>query len=286
VHHNRKILAHASKMREAIRQKHLKMALTLRHALSSFVLLLLSMSFAASPASTQEHMDDKIPHWDYVGPNGPAHWADLSPAYKLCRDGKEQSPINILNPRVGMLAPLLFNYVPTQLRILDTGRYVQINSPTGGSLTIGGKSYSLVQFQFHHPSEEAIAGHSYPMTAHLVHTEARGRTAVVVVFFTVGKENPFIQVLWDHIPRHPATEEIPAGVTFDLSGLLPTSRDYYSYAGSLTIPPCTEGIRWYVLKTLVEVSAAQLTVMAKLYPNNARPVQPLNGRQVLESGGK
>jgi carbonic anhydrase len=262
------------------------MAITFHRVLSFFALLLLLMYFAASRASAQEHADDKISRWSYAGPNGPAHWADLSPAYNLCRDGKEQSPINIVRPRLGKLAPLLFSYVPVQLRILDTGHYVQINSPTGGSLSIGGKSYSLVQYHFEQPGEEEIEGHSYSMGAHLVHKDGQGRSVVVAIQFTVGKENPFIQVLWGHLPKHPGMEEVPAGVTFDLSGLLPTSRDYYSYGGSLTTPPCTEGIRWYILKTPVEISAAQLAAMAKLYPHNARPIQPLNGRQVLESAGE
>jgi carbonic anhydrase len=272
-------------MQEAIRRQHLKMALALRRALSFFVLLVLPMAFAASRASAQERVDDKISHWDYAGPEGPAHWADIGPAYDLCRDGREQSPINIVHSRPAKLAPLLLNYVPVQLRILDTGHYVQINSPNGGSLNIGGKSYPIVQFHFHHPSEEVIDGHSYSMDAQLLHTDAQGHAAVVAILFTVGKENSFVQVLWDHIPNRLGLEDVPAGVTFDLSGMLPTSRDYYSYAGSLTTPPCTEGIRWYILETPVEISAAQLAVMAKLYPHNARPLQPLIGRQVLEYAG-
>ncbi len=237
---------------------------------------------AASGARAQENMGEDGPHWSYSGPTGPEHWGDLSPAYHLCKDGKRQSPINIKGGKQARLNPLKFQYVETPLRIVNTGHSIQVNAPDGGRLSVGGRSYPLVQFHFHHPAEEEISGQGYAMVAHLVHSDVAGHTAVVAILFKEGEENPFIKVLWDHMPAQKGMETVPSGVRIDLSQLLPATLGYYSFSGSLTTPPCSEGLRWYVLNTPVEVSAAQLAAFAKLYPHNVRPIQARNGREILE----
>ncbi|MGH9453464.1 MAG: carbonic anhydrase [Terriglobia bacterium] len=254
----------------------------LRIALVIFAALVLGVSLRADHAFTQQH-PGAHPHWSYTGQGGPAHWGGLEPGFALCKDGKRQSPIDIRGARQADLRPIRFEYQPTPLRIIDNGHSIQINIKSGGGITMGGKQYSLVQFHFHKPSEEEIGGKQFAMVAHLVHQEATGNLAVVAILFKSGQENPFIQVLWNHLPPAKGKEYAPAHVTVNVADLLPGNQSYYTFAGSLTTPPCTEGVTWYVLKSPVEISAAQIAVFGKLYPNNARPIQPANGREILES---
>lgn len=223
------------------------------------------------------------PHWSYAGKEGPRDWGHIAPAYSECSLGHAQSPINIQGTKVEDLPPLRFDYHPAPLDIIDNGHTVQVNYAPGNTLTVGGATYTLKQFHFHHPSEEHVNGHRYDMVAHLVHTDASGHTAVVAVLFTVGQPNALLETLWKHLPAEKGREDDVAGVTVDLERLLPADLGYYTFAGSLTTPPCSEGVTWYVLKTPVTLSAEQLAIFARLYPSDARPIQPKNGREILES---
>jgi carbonic anhydrase len=223
--------------------------------------------------------DEATHHWSYAGPNGPTHWGEI------CAAGKSQSPIDIHTASASHknAPPLAFNYRPTPLRIIDNGHSIQVDVDPGSTLSAGGARLPLVQFHFHRPSEEAIDGRHSAMVVHLVHRDGEGNLAVVAVLLREGAANPLIATLWKNLPKRKGHEVSPPGVTIDPSELLPADRSYFSYVGSLTTPPCTEGVRWFVLKDPVTVSSSEIGTFTKLYPGNARPLQPVNGREVLTS---
>jgi carbonic anhydrase len=225
------------------------------------------------------------PHWSYKGPTGPANWGKLEEDYSSCRLGKDQSPIDIRDDvaRKSDLPAIEFAYKPSTLKIIDNGHSIQINYEPGSFISVGGRSYELVQFHFHKPSEERLNGKRYDMVAHLVHRDAQGKLAVVGVLLTAGSANPLVRTLWSHLPKEKEKEAVVDAVKIDASDLLPTDKAYYTFAGSLTTPPCSEGVTWYVLKSPTSVSAQEIARFGKSYPMNARPVQPLNGREVLAS---
>lgn len=221
-------------------------------------------------------------HWGYEGAGAPENWAQLSPEYALCGSGKRQSPIDIRDGIRVDLEPIQFDYRPAHFRVVDNGHTVQVTLP-GGSISLLGKSYQLIQFHFHRPSEEVVNGKAYDMVAHLVHRADDGKLAVVAVPLERGTENPFIQTVWNNLPLEKNMEVAPPSLTLDPSQLLPENRDYYTYMGSLTTPPCTEDVLWLVLKQPRQISPEQLAIFARLYKNNARPVQPGSGRLIKES---
>jgi carbonic anhydrase len=225
--------------------------------------------------------------WTYEGPNGAEHWADLDPAYSICRAGKAQSPIDIRNARKTILPALRFEYRSAPLKYLvNNGYTIRVNYHAPGSgdyLIVGDTRYQLTQFHFHHPSEELVNGVSYDMVAHLMHEAPDGRVAGVAVFLKAGKANPMIQQIWDHMPLTKGNEQEIPGVEINPAELLPANLSYYRYDGSLTAPPCTEGVTWFVLRTPVEVSVEQIHAFAALFPHDVRPVQPLNDRTIKES---
>jgi len=221
--------------------------------------------------------------WSYKGEHGPEHWGDVKTDYAACKTGKNQSPIDITSAVSTDLPPITFDYRAVPLRIINNGHTIQVNYAEGSSISFGGKSYQLVQFHFHHPSEEKINGKGFDMVAHLVHKSPEGSLAVVAVLIKKGQANKFIEALWAHLPKEEGKEEVPMNVTIDVSKLLPAKLGYYTYTGSLTTPPCSEGVTWLVLKTPIELSDAQINKFAQFYKHNARPVQPLNDRAVSES---
>ncbi len=247
--------------------------------------LLLAAAAALAPSGPQAQW--KTP-WSYEGATGPEHWGDLDVQYATCKIGKEQSPIDIQNVEKTELPAIKFEYQTGPLKyLINNGHTIRVNyhdAPGSGNvLVVGGKRYQLTQFHFHRPSEEYIHGKQYDMVLHLVHEAGDGEVAAVAVLLKVGTANATIQQLWEHMPTTEGKEEEIAGVEINPAGLLPRDTSYYTYIGSLTAPPCTERVAWYVLKTPVEVSAEQISAFAKLYPHNVRPPQPLNGRVVKES---
>lgn len=238
---------------------------------------------AAPVAKPAEAIHGAYPHWSYEGETGPAFWGKLNPAYTACDSGNRQSPIDIRSGIKVDLPPIKFEYRPSLFNIVDNGHTVQVNYGEGSTLTVQGRTYELVQFHFHKPSEERVNGRSYDMVAHLVHRDEDGHLAVVSVLFERGKDNPFIQTLWNNLPLEQNSEVSPPDVPIDLNDLLPKDRSYYTYMGSLTTPPCTEGVMWIVLKTPVEMSAEQMAVFSHLYKRNVRPIQKASGRLIKES---
>lgn len=239
---------------------------------------------AAIVTATPSHAQWKTP-WTYEGAD---RWGALDPDYAACNTGTRQSPIDIRNAQTADLPAMRFEYSSGPLKFLiNNGATIRVNyhdAPGSGNfLTVGSARYQLTQFHFHHPSEEYVDGKPYAMEVHLMHQSSNGKVAGITVFLQAGAPNATVQKLWDHMPQTESQELAIPGVEVDPAGLLPRDRTYYMYAGSLTAPPCTEGVTWYVLKTPVEVSPAQIEAFAKLYPHDVRPVQPLNGRTIQMS---
>ena len=220
-------------------------------------------------------------HWGYEGPGGPENWSKLDAKNTLCATGQRQSPIDIRDGIKVDLEPIKFNYRPSTFRIVDNGHTVQVNV-ADSAITLTGKTFELIQFHFHRPSEEKVNGQRFDMVVHLVHKADDGQLAVVAVLLERGNENPFIQSVWNYMPLEKNAPVSPPNATVDLNALLPTSRSYYTYMGSLTTPPCSEGVLWLVMKQPVQVSPEQINIFSRLYRNNARPIQPSGGRLIKE----
>ncbi|MBS1145666.1 MAG: Carbonic anhydrase, eukaryotic [Proteobacteria bacterium] len=220
-------------------------------------------------------------HWDYEGMGGPENWAKLDPKNKVCATGERQSPIDIKDGIKVDLEPIKFSYRPSTFRIIDNGHTVQVEVGEN-SISLTGKTYELIQFHFHRPSEEKVNGQRFDMVAHLVHKADDGQLAVVAVLLDRGTENAFIQTLWNNMPLEKNLPVAPPNAQIDLNNLLPASRNYYTYMGSLTTPPCSEGVLWLVMKQPAQVSPEQIAIFSRLYKNNARPIQPLGGRLIKE----
>ena len=200
-----------------------------------------------------------------------------------CDTGLRQSPIDITATARQKLPALTFDYRAAPLKIADDGHTVRVRFGNGSQLHIGNQRYTLQQFHFHTPGGDRIAGEEFPMAAHLLHKSQSGQLLALVVLFRVGAENPLLNSLLPMIPAKADGDHTPAGFTADANGLLPANRGYYRYAGSLTASPCTEGVDWIVLKQPLELSAAQLARYRKRCADNARAVQPVHQRKVLES---
>lgn len=219
-------------------------------------------------------------HWDYEGENAPYRWGDMKAEFTSCKSGARQSPIDIRNPVLGEVEPIRFHYEDVPLRVTNNGHTIQVDYTPGSFILFGGSRYELVQFHFHSPSEERVNGRAFDMVAHLVHKSAQGRLAVVAVLLTVGGEQPTLQKIWSAMPGTRDRTRERADVAINAAQLLPADPTYYSYMGSLTTPPCTEGVQWLVMKTPVELSREQVAHFTALYPMNARPLQALNDRLV------
>ena len=254
----------------------------MKRAFDGFLMLLLAAGLASYAAWCAAAGGA---NWSYTGPTGPAKWGSLSKDFALCKSGQTQSPIDIpdADARKGDMPPLLFNYKPSTLRIIDNGHTIQVNYAPDSWVTVEGKRYDLIEIHFHKPGEEKISGKSYDMSAQLVHRDKDGKLAIVAVLLEQGKENDLIKTLWSHLPQAREKENVVDAVKINALGLLPKNKDYYTFAGSLTTPPCTENVKWFVLKTPTQIASEQIARFARTYPMNARPVQPLNGRDILGS---
>lgn len=256
------------------------------HSPKQSVRLALSVAAALAISSGAALAGDAHPvHWSYGGHGGPEEWGHLEKGFEACSLGHEQSPIDIPSGKAekAKLAPLAFDYKPAPLKIIDNGHTIQVNWVPGSQLVAEGKTYELLQFHFHKPSEEKVDGKAYSMVAHLVHKSAEGKLAVVAVLVEAGKVNPFLKSIWAQFPKETGHEVAHPGVTLDLAAFLPKSKGYYMFKGSLTTPPCSEDVTWYVLRQPVEAEKKQVEVFGTHYAMNARPVQPLNGRTVRAS---
>ncbi|CED71841.1 carbonic anhydrase [Aliivibrio wodanis] len=211
--------------------------------------------------------------WSYAGETAPANW------HGTCQTGVNQSPIDITNAIESTLEPITFNYAQAGKNIVNNGHTVQVNFDGKQSIQVEGTTFNLLQLHFHAPSENLIAGHSYPLEMHLVHADKDGNLAVIGVMFKEGKTNTELAKIWAQMPK---SGDVELDSKLTLTKLLPGEQTYYRFNGSLTTPPCTEGVTWFVMKNPITVSAEQLIQFKSLYQGNNRPVQAINARPILK----
>ena len=245
--------------------------------------VLISSGAMASNTSGSAAPSGPQPHWSYSGSDGPGGWGDLSPAYSLCSNGNQQSPVNLTAPQQAGLANVETHYKPVSLDILNNGHTIQVNYTAGSKMTIGHAEYDLLQFHFHTPSENTVDGKTYPMEAHFVHKSKDGTLGVLGVFFEEGNSNSALQEIWAHMPKKAEQHDKVDNVIINGRDLLPENQDYYRFVGSLTTPPCSEGVQWHVLKTPIPASSSQIKAFHDVIGNNARPVQKLGKRLLIDS---
>jgi carbonic anhydrase len=252
-------------------------------------------ALACAPAA-----DDATParvavHWGYEGEEGPTYWAELSPEFALCAEGSLQSPIDLTAPDTVEAATVERDYAPASLIVvrkehvvdlLDNGHTIQVTYDEGSTLTLEGTQYQLVQYHFHMPSEHTVDGVHSAMELHLVHQSAAGELAVIGVLVDEGEYNPIAAPLVDALPAEPGDSVHFEQVTFEIDELLPDDPRYYRYDGSLTTPPCTEGVQWLVILEHGHASAEQLARFDAVMHENNRPVQPRNARRLVVNTGQ
>lgn len=267
----------------------------IKQSLTSFLTIgLLSLAlpvsvYAEAAKDTKEETStshaNEAPHWSYAGSEGPEFWGDLSTNFSTCSTGNNQSPIDISGSLLDAnLPPIPFNYnMLTPSTIVNNGHTVQVNMWSGGEITVDDIKFKLKQFHFHTPSENKINGQSFPLEAHFVHLSDNNKIAVVAIVFAPGADDPTLKNLWDNLPMNAGDS-----AKLDSHSLKPLEFDdklvnYYRFNGSLTTPPCTEGVRWIVMKQPFHVSRDQVEKLQEaLKQANNRPVQPLNARLIIE----
>ena len=225
--------------------------------------------------------EEKGAHWEYSEELGPKEWANLDEKYKMCAEGLNQSPINITNVIPARLDSLVFEGTAKATTFVNNGHSVEVNFTSANSLAIENEKYYLKQIHFHTPSENQIDGISYPMEAHLVHANTTGNLAVVAIMFELGEDNIVLNKLLRNLPENEGDINKLKSEIFGYD-ILPSNKDYYRYNGSLTTPPCSEGVKWFVLKTPVGISKSQLADFDAAMPTNNRPLQDINSRVILD----
>lgn len=220
-------------------------------------------------------------HWTYEGHEGPEHWGELSADFAVCKSGRMQSPVDLATANQDGTVNVTGNYMPTPLIILNNGHTVQVNVDNGNATTVNGAPFKLIQFHFHTPSEHIDGGKAHAMEVHFVHKSEGGNLAVIGVFFDEGAENKGIAEVVKYAPAQKAEPAAIKDVSVDPTSILPKGAKFYRYMGSLTTPPCSEGVNWFVADKVVTASKAQIEAMHKVMGENARPPQPLNNRLLI-----
>ena len=221
------------------------------------------------------------PHWTYEGDSGPEHWGEMSAEFAACSAGRVQSPIDVSLASAHGERGFAASYRPVPLQVLHNGHTVQFNTPGSGELVLNGVTFELLQIHFHTPSEHVVRGQHAPLEAHFVHKSAGGALAVLGVFVIPGAENPALAALIRHLPEHETPAADHPDTAIDPSDLLPAERGFTWYLGSLTTPPCSEGVNWHVLSTPITASPEQIARLERAMGHNARPPQNLHGRLVV-----
>lgn len=220
--------------------------------------------------------------WSYEGETGPANWGKINSDWAKCGTGTRQSPIDLRDGMKVDLEQIAFDYRPSGFNVVDNGHTVQVSVGLGNYITVQNRTFELVQLHFHRPSEERINGRGTEMVVHLVHKDGEGKLAVVAVLLERGAANPMIQTVWNNLPLE-KNDTFTSVVTLDVNEILPARREYFTFMGSLTTPPCSEGVLWLVMKNPMPASPAQMALFSRLYPLNARPIQSGGGRIIKES---
>ena len=226
--------------------------------------------------------------WGYSGNGDPAHWGDIKPEFFMCRDGKNQSPINIQESDVitaNGLKDINFHYITGATEAVNNGHTIKVSVAPGSYIEVDKIKFELKQFHFHSPSENQINGENFPLEAHFVHASKDGQLAVIAVMYKQEKENKVLKKVCNKIFSNMHKVSKCKLTSKDINTLLPKNKAYYRFDGSLTTPPCSEGVRWFVLQDYPEVSAQQVKkfVNVMMKGHNARPTQPLNARKVLKN---
>ncbi|BDH61938.1 carbonic anhydrase [Lysinibacillus sp. PLM2] len=253
------------------------------------IAIIVYVSFSNVPKEINNDQKESLTtqvYWSYEAETGPTEWETIDPAFSACGNGSEQSPINITDE---IIAPekknvkIELKYEPTKFLLENNGYTIQINDPTGkNKLLIDDEEYTLEQIYFHNPSEHQINEEVFNMEGHLFHKNKEGKIAVVGVFIKEGKINTELANLWSELPEEKTSKAIEIEENVNLLEVLPEVNNIYLYTGSLTTPPCTQGITWILLEEPVEMSSQQIEVFAEIYPQNNRPVQELNGRSIYK----
>jgi carbonic anhydrase len=249
------------------------------------VMLVAGFVCAAPNLARAQEPPSSEPHWDYVGKNGPLNWGKMDPAWKTCAMGHEQSPVDIRNAKLDKaLKPIEFHYVSGPVTLENTHNTVLVHVDKGSYIVVDGVRYDLQQFHFHHPSEEAVKGKFSDMVVHLVHRSADGKIAVVAVRYGLerGEPNAQLSTLFASLPKA-VGQTAKVSDLVDPGGLLPPDRAYWTYTGSLTTPPCTEGVKWMIFEQEMSMSRDQLRAYAAVYPMDSRPLQDLHKRKIEAS---
>ena len=211
--------------------------------------------------------------WGYDGEVSPEHWAELSPENIKCLEGHLQSPIDILTFESDTFSGSIeFDYHPSHIDVSNNGHTIQATLADSNTLRVNHHEYRMLQLHFHEPAEHHIDGVIYPMEVHFVHQDKEGSLAVVALLVKEGLENEYLSMIWDDVPEH-ANEHHEEAKDLLLAEMFPTDKRIYHYLGSLTTPPCTEGVEWFVLDTPIAMSKDQIQRFRSLYHGNNRPVQ-------------
>ncbi len=251
------------------------------------IVILGSVLISSSLGSDSTHVTSSdakhVSHWSYAGESGPSKWSALRPAYSTCSIGERQSPIDVQTDdalKTTTLKDIFVSYGDADLEIINNGHTIQVNSDGTSKALLGGKEYTLLQFHFHSLSEHTIDGKYSPMEVHLVHQSEDGELAVIGVMIEEGKHNNFMQKIFKFMPKN-ADGKTTNAHKVNANDILPKGRSYYHYMGSLTTPPCTQIVQWYVLKDPISISSEQLAMFNSLYKGNYRPVQEIHGRKII-----
>ncbi len=252
---------------------------------------LLALATVSVAAACGDHESGHAIHWDYGDEAGPAQWSTLSPDFALCDEGKAQSPIDLsvavanderLDVRRNFQpVSVHVSYQESTVNLLDNGHTIQVSFEDGNTVDVGDKQFALIQYHFHAPSEHTMNGEHFPMEAHFVHAAASGELAVAGIFIEQGEHNPAFDPVWNILPTEPGESRVLEGQDVDLDALVPTGSRTYRYMGSLTTPPCSEGVNWFVREAPIALSAEQIAAFTDIFNHNNRPVQSLNDRELV-----
>lgn len=251
-------------------------------ACTALLVLVLNACAPATPAAPTATSAPTAVHWTYEGEEGPAHWGELSPTFAACTDGKSQSPVDLMGAQEQDLANISFHYQPSKVNLINNGHTIQVNYDSGSYIEVDGVRYDLLQFHFHAPSEHSVNGKLAAAEVHFVHQNAAKQLGVVGILIEKGAENAAVQSFWDKLPAEAGPVQTLT-TQANAADFLPAVQTTYRYDGSLTTPPCSEGVKWMVMTTPITFSEAQIEAYSKLFEHGTnRPVQGLNGRVEVE----
>jgi len=255
----------------------------------AFALPFLVLAAACSPKhdghETAAVSGPVIAKWTYAGDTGPDHWAQLGGKAIACGTGTRQSPVDISGITTPQMSKVVLNYNSVPATIQNTGKTIRITPQGAGDLVLDGVKYTLQYIEFHSPSEHAINGHRATLESQFVHENAKGDTVIVAVLYDVGVADPMLGSLWTYLPTDPGKPVPLPDLLINAQDLQPPTEDFYAYSGSLTTPPCTEGVTWLVYSSPLSISAEQADAFERLVGPNARPMQPRHDRNFLHIAG-